>query len=217
MSTEGGDPRHHPAWSKYGPRYTLKTGYDRHVQTESAVELHGTLSLPEVTRFQYFHTLRRSWTVAAVFAVILILLMAFTALTLIVNPEPDWRAMLMDATPFTLFLLLWVLLIGVMPYRNARKQFATQSYLREPITYVFTSATVSATGASASWTLAWSVLKRVRETKSLFLLYHGPNIAMIVPKRFFQSPAEMEKWRQLVLESMATKRIEKPGVIGRWC
>lgn len=114
-------------------------------------------------------------------------------------------------------LLFWALFMGVMPYRNARKQFATLSYLGEPVTYVFTSETISGTGTSASWSTAWNALKVLRETNSLFLLYHGPCAAVIVPKRFFQSPAEMEKWRQLVLACVAPKPIEKPGIVGRWC
>jgi hypothetical protein len=189
------------------------------VQTESVVELHGTLGIAELKRFQYFHTLRRGWLIVVVVALVLILLLLFPQFALIssANPEYDWRAALTNATPFIILLLFWALVIGVIPYRTARKQLAAQSYLREPITYVFTSETISGTGISASWSIVWNVLKRVQETESLFLLYHGPNIAVIVPKRFFQSPAEMERWCQLVLACIAPKRIEKPGLIGRWC
>ena len=35
--------------------------------------------------------------------------------------------------------------------------------------------------------------------------------------QFFQNPAEMEQWRDRVLACAAPKRIEKPGMIGRWC
>ena len=59
-------------------------------------------------------------------------------------------------------------------------------------------------------------MNAVRETKSLFLLYLAPRRAVIVPKRFFESPEQMEQWRQLVLAAVAPKKIEKPGLIGRW-
>ncbi|MGO9095579.1 MAG: YcxB family protein [Bryobacteraceae bacterium] len=62
-----------------------------------------------------------------------------------------------------------------------------------------------------------SELKTLRETKSLFLLYSMSNLAMILPKRLFQSPEQMKQWRQLVLAAIAPKKIEKPGLIGRWC
>ena len=170
-----------------------------------------------MTQFQYFHTLRRSWPIAVFAALVLILFVPLLALAVTANPENDWHAVLTNATPFILLLLFWIFMMGAMPYRNARKQLAGQSYLREPVTYVFNSETISGTGAGASSTFVWNHLKRVCETKSLFILYHGSNFGVIVPKRFFQNPAEMEKWRQLVLACVAPKRIESPGIVGRWC
>jgi hypothetical protein len=188
--------------------------YDRHVSITSPVELHGTLGLAELTRFQYFHILRRSWPLVVVVLIFIVPILASAA---IANPDPNARAMLTNVTPLLLLLLFYTLSIGVMPYRNARKQLTAQSYLREPITYIFTSETISCSGTNASWSMAWNILQKLRETKSLFVLYHGLNLAVIVPKRFFQNAAEMEKWRQLVLGCVAPKRIEKPGLIGRWC
>jgi len=165
-------------------------------------------------RFQYFHTWRRIWPIAVFVALIIIALVPLLVLIAISNPVYVWHYIFTNAPSFVIFLLFLALIMGFMPYRNARKQFAAQSFLREPITYVFTFETVSGTGPSASWSIAWNVLKRIQETRSLFLLYQGPNIAVIVPKRFFQSTAEMEKWRELCV---AHKRIDKPGVVGRWC
>jgi hypothetical protein len=187
------------------------------VQTQPAFELHGTFDIADMTRFQYFHTLRGLWPIAIFAVLVLILFVPLLVLTAVANPESDWRTVLTNALPFFLLLLFWLFILGVMPLRNARKQLVTQSYLREPITYIFTSETISGTGPSMHWSTAWSVMKRIRETKSLFLLYHGPNIAVIVPKRFFQNPSEMENWRQLVMTSMDPKRIDKPGFVGRLC
>jgi hypothetical protein len=187
------------------------------VQTQSAFELNGTLDLADITRFQYFHTLRRTWPIAVFTALLMLLLVPILVLGGIANPEPAWRTIFTNALPFFLLLAFCILFLGVMPRRNARKQLAAQSYLREPITYIFTCETITGTGPSAHWSIAWNVLKRVRETKTLFLLYHAPNIAVVVPKRFFQSPSEIEKWRQLVVTYVDAKRIEKPGVVGRLC
>lgn len=124
---------------------------------------------------------------------------------------------LTNAIPFILLLLFWVFAPGVLPYWNARKLYASQIFLREPISYTFNSENFSGNGPSASWSIAWSVLKTVHETKSLFLLYHHRNIAVIVPKRFFGSEAEMAAWRQLVLTSFAPHHIKPPGIVGAWC
>ena len=191
-------------------------GYNYLVQTQ-VLELGGTVDLADLTRFQYFHTLRRTWPIAILAALILILLVPLVAFAVIANPDSDWRTVITNALPFVLLLVLWLCLLGIMPYRNARKLLATQSYLREPITYIFTAETISGAGRSAQWSIAWSVVKRIRETKSLFLLYHNPNIAVVVPKRFFQSASEIEMWRQFVLTHMDSKRIDKPGFVARLC
>lgn len=65
--------------------------YDCRVQTQSTVELHGTLSVTDLTRFQYFHFLRRSWPIVVLFALFLIVLVPLFALTAIANPESGWR------------------------------------------------------------------------------------------------------------------------------
>jgi hypothetical protein len=135
----------------------------------------------------------------------------------IADPDSDWRTVITNALPFILVLVLWPCLLGIMPYRNARKLLATQSHLREPITYSFTDETISGTGPSAQWSIAWSLVKHIRETKSLFLLYHHPNIAIVVPKRFFQGASEMETWRQFVVTHLDSNRMDKPGFVARWC
>ena len=180
-------------------------------------ELRGTLRLADVTRFHYFHTLRRTWPIGAIAALLLILLVPSLVFAAIANPGSGWGTVLTNAIPFFGLLLLWLLLLGVMPYFTARKQFAAQSYLREPVVYAFTPETISATGSSMRWSIAWNVVKRVRETKSLFLIYHAANVAVIVPKSFFTSPSEMETWRQIVATHLGSKLIDKPGLVGRSC
>lgn len=181
------------------------------------LELQGTLHLGDLTRFQYFHTLRRTWPIAAICALILIFVVPLTAFVVIADPESDWRIILTNAAPFGLLLVLWLFLLGFMPYRNARKALASQAYLREPITYAFTAETISGAGPSAHWSIAWGVVKQIRETKSLFLLYHAPNVAVVVPKRYFQDGSEIDTSRQFVAPHLAAKRIEKPGFVARFC
>jgi len=113
-------------------------------------------------------------------------------------------------------LAIWVFLLGFMPYRNAKKVMVAQKYLREPITYTFTEEGLSGSSSSTSYTLAWDVFKKVRESKSLFLLYHGTNIAIVLPKHFFQNEAQIEDWRQFAATHLESKRIDKPSVVARF-
>jgi hypothetical protein len=68
------------------------------------------------------------------------------AVAVIAKPDSDWRPIFTNALPFYLLLSFWLFLLGLMPRRNAKKQMAVQSHLREPITYTFTCATISGAG-----------------------------------------------------------------------
>lgn len=184
------------------------------MEPRSDIELQGTLTLAELARFQYFHTFRRIWPILVFGGMTALLIGIFLAVLAIVNP--DSRVVFVNAMPFLLFPLLWIAVLGAIPYRSARKAFAAQRYFREPISYVFTPETVESKGTGVSSSISWNVLKHVRETNSLFLLYHVKDSAFILPKRFFRSPAEMENWRQLV-RACSPRLIEKPGVVSRWC
>jgi hypothetical protein len=187
------------------------------VQSQSVVELRGTFMLADLVRFQYFHVFRRAWLVFVFIAFLAIVGLPLLALLRSSDPEVSWWSVYKSAVPFVSLLLLWAFLIMLMPYRNARKQLAGQIYLREPVTMVFSPEAINSTGTGTSGSMAWSLLKHVRETKSLFLLYHAHNMAAIIPKRFFESPDEMERWRQLVAACVDPKLIERPSFIGRWC
>jgi hypothetical protein len=153
-----------------------------------------------------------------VFATLVLVFVApLGALALIANPESGWRQIFTNALPFFALVVLWLLLLGAMPYRNARKALTTQSYARETITYTFTDEVISAAGPSVHWSIAWSAMIRMRETRSLFLFYHAPNLAVLVPKRFFQNASEMQEWRRFVSTRLDSKRTDKPGLVARLC
>jgi hypothetical protein len=184
------------------------------MQSQPAFELGGTLDLGDLTRFHYFHMWRSAWLIAIV-AILGLMLFGVLALAF-GDSETDWNAV-KNTGPLILVLAFWLCVLAIAPRRGAGKQLAAQNYLREPVTYTFTAETISGVSPSAQWSIAWSVVKRIRETKSLFLLYHGQNIAVIVPKRFFRDSAEMERWRELVMASIHPKQIERPGLVARFC
>jgi hypothetical protein len=185
------------------------------VQPEPVFEARGILTLGDLVRFQYFHILRRTWWIAAAVVVLLTGTMTFYIITGL--GAADWGVMLRTVSPYVLLLVLWVLLVGVMPYWKARRQFQSQSYFGNPITYTFTPETIGGQVTGGSWQVAWKMVHQLRETRSLFLLYQASSIAVLVPKRFFRSQSEMNQWRQLTRMCLASEQIEAPGVIARWC
>jgi hypothetical protein len=148
--------------------------------------------------------------------VVLAGLLLFNLVT-VADPESYLRIVLYNGAPYGLLLIVWIVVVaGIMPYQLARRQVAQQSELREPTTYTFTTDGIVGAGHRLSWRIDWGLVKRVRETNSSFIFYRGKQIAMVLPKRFFRSEADIETWRRLVAESLAPKEIESPGVIARW-
>ncbi|HXR74824.1 MAG TPA: YcxB family protein [Bryobacteraceae bacterium] len=172
------------------------------------IQLRGTLTLADLARFQYFHVLRRTWP-----GLILVLLIGLAILALIVAvPNPN---ILKNAAPLLTLFVIWLALLAVTPYWNARRQFARQRYLREPVSQTFSTDGIKSIGPSVSTELQWSVMQTVRETKSQFLLYYAPNQALLVPKRFFTDDAQLASWRDVARAGMSPKDI-KQSAIGRW-
>lgn len=173
------------------------------------IELHGILTLADFARFHYFHHLRRIWPVLVV---VLILCVAIIVLITVV-PNPNLVA---NTRPLLILFAIWVCLLVVNPYLGARRQFAKQPYLREPLTQIFTVETISSSSASTSSQVKWNIVQNVRETSRLFLLYYATNQALIVPKRFFSTPEQMDLWRRIVETGIGPRTICKPIFIGAW-
>lgn len=182
----------------------------------ASVEVGGTLEVADLARYQYYHFLRRLWPVV-ILLVCAAVLIGPAAIYLIVTANADeLRTRLANAVPFLLLIAFWLSLPIVVPRWAAKKQLKTQSYLREPVSYSFGRDGIEMNGQSVSSRMAWSTIREVRETKSLFLLYHAPNIAIVLPKRFFDGVDELERWRRLVAAAFS-KGISSSLPVGRWC
>jgi YcxB-like protein len=184
------------------------------VQTQSVVEVSGTLAVGDLRRFLYSRNVRPAFMMVVIVTSIVICLFQYNAIANNSN-LPD--ALQKGFAPFAVVLLIWIGLIAVWPLWSAKKEFASQVYLRERLTICFTPDGISSEGTGVSSKGGWVKVKRVRETKSLFLLYYSATTALVLPKRFFQSPDEMERWRQLIASCVDPKLIEKPSFVGRWC
>ncbi len=184
---------------------------------EASFKLHGTLTVGEMARFQYFHLLRRAWPFAGAVALGLIGVVFFLIGIALTGQFSELYPDLVTSSPFFLLMLFWGFMFGFNPYRIARKQFRDQPHLRELITYEFSSANIKGSGPSASWVVAWNVVKNVQETKSLFIVYYSKIQGVIVPKRMFGSSTELKAWRDLFVSCAPSGKIQRPGIVGRWC
>jgi hypothetical protein len=190
--------------------------YDVAMTTSNAVEVGGTIAVADLARYQYYHFHRRLWPAVILLVFAAAVSVPATVYLVITSNSEELRPLLANAAPFFFLLALWVGLPIVVPYWAAKKQYAAQCCLREPTVYLFDQNRIKVESESTSSSLAWSTIREIRETKSLFLLYHAPKIAMVLPKRFFDGDDELGQWRRLVTAAYP-KGISKSSPVGRWC
>jgi hypothetical protein len=174
------------------------------------VEIRGTLTVADYACFQYFHRLRR----ARLFLAFLLCILGAALALMTAARDPNLAA---NLRPLLISFAVYLLLLIVIPYVSARRQFARQAYLHEPFTQEFTPEVIRSSCSSVSSEVKWKIVCDVRETHRLFLLYYAPNIALIVPKRVFEDDAQMAAWRHFTESRISPQKINKPGFIGRWC
>jgi hypothetical protein len=170
------------------------------------IEIRGTLTLSDLIRFQYFNVLRLAWPLFLLGVPIMLLnvLMFFLG--------GDWTSKGRQMLPFS----AWVLFLLLLPPISAKWQLSTQRYLSEEVTYSFGAEGVRLVAPSFSTSMTWPIFRAIRETKSAFLLYSAPQVAYIVPKKFFTSKPELVAWRHAVGAWIAPRSI-RTSAFGRWC
>lgn len=85
-----------------------------------------------------------------------------------------------------------------MPVVAARDFVSKNPDLLSPTTQTIGPSGVFTENARGQAALGWNAFQRVRETRDLFLLYPQSNYATIVPKRCFNSPDDVWKYREII-------------------
>jgi len=82
--------------------------------------------------------------------------------------------------------------------RRIRKLYKQQRVLHEPHEIMFDATGISTTYSLANGTLPWSHVHKWRESKDLLLVYHSDAMFSIFPKRHFDPPSELDRFRELL-------------------
>jgi hypothetical protein len=115
---------------------------------------------------------------------------------------PWWPALLGGASFILIFELAFMaLLIRAAAFYSARGLVRSKPTVLEPLTYDFSPSGSSWVGPTGSGTFEWKTFVRIQETKEQFLLYPQKSLANIIPKRSFQSEADIQRFRQLIREN----------------
>ena len=121
------------------------------------------------------------------------------------DPPIDWLTALFMGSGLALGveLLFWPLTLAVIhafAYYGAWNLARSKPSALQPVTYEFSPDGISHIGPETSGRAAWTTYLRIRETPEQFLLYVQGQLANVLPKRAFQSEAEVQLFRELVRE-----------------
>lgn len=157
-----------------------------------SLRLDGQLLWSDYLRSQYLHYRPRPW-LALVGTVVLVLIVWASYVTI-----SDW---LSGTGPWILAvicvvaLLYVVLYVGVIIPVSAYRIFKQQKSLNLPFSIEASSEAFCAFNETGKTTMPWSYFVKWKESEKLLLLYHSDVLFNLVPKRLFQSDAQLNEFR----------------------
>ena len=101
-----------------------------------------------------------------------------------------------------------VFFVGFLPFvvkMSVKRNYNSNSALREKITYSFEEQQIQMTGESFNSTLSWEKVYRVTESKNWVLIWQSRQIANAIHKRAF-SDEELLAFRHMVESKKGLKK-----------
>jgi hypothetical protein len=102
-----------------------------------------------------------------------------------------------------IFFLVWLWLILFV---QSRRMVKTVPNMKGPIRYEFDDAGVLIVALHASTEMQWASILQWKENKNVFLLYQSPQLAQIIPKRFFGNEQDVMAVRELLRTNISKKK-----------
>lgn len=118
------------------------------------------------------------------------------------TPPDMMRDLVIPLIPWLLFFgLIWFVVFRQLRGR-AKQAWEKQPYLQLRRTFEFTEDRVIMDDVQSRSEMRWTVFSKFVESRNLFLLYHGPYVFNMIPKRAFSGPAEVEAFRRLLQQKI---------------
>ena len=173
-----------------------------------SIEIAGLYQVQDFLRFRIYTGLRFVWPV-----ILLLLAISLLGLLWLIGAAQQDRS---AALELALIPLFWsALLVAPQPFA-AKRQFNSQPYLKETVSFRFDAEGMHSKSAAGTGEARWPAFHHVREMGSMFVLYTAPNLGSLLPKRFFKNAEELTAFRRLVSAGIAPKKLGRPGIWSRW-
>lgn len=144
---------------------------------EKELKVHTILTWEEFRNFNFYSLYR---TPVGIFLFIVGLGMWCVVISYLLGAFPTAS----DFPWLQLLFAVWMtLLVPIFAYTSAKKGYASNSRIKESITYEFDGKWIAIKGESFETKLTWDKIYKVVEAKQFFLIYPQKKIANILPKK----------------------------------
>jgi hypothetical protein len=165
--------------------------------------IQGTFSPQDLKNANWLHLRpRRALAVFGIFIVIPFLLSLWYAFFGGWSDEVWWvRWAMLGALAYL------VALFGIVVPLRIGRTYRQRKDLQRPCTFVPSEAGLRVETEGSGGVKPWSDYLKWKEGKSTFLLYMSDNMYQAIPKRFFSSTEEIDRFRDLVKVKVARKQV----------
>lgn len=96
-------------------------------------------------------------------------------------------------------------LLLLILYLNTKYLYSTKKFLHANVRYVFSDQGVDAVAPLSPGWRSWDEMAKAFELKHDFVLFYSPERMYPIPKRCFQNPAELLRFREMLRAQMGSK------------
>lgn len=119
----------------------------------------------------------------------------------------DWSTLVLIAIFVGMIALMSTVLYALLK-RRARKEYKSDPLTKKEKIYAINEEGISYAIGESFAHYNWKDFRKVREYNNMFLFYVLPQRALLLPVRLFESPADVEKVRELIQKQVAPKNIK---------
>jgi YcxB-like protein len=129
-------------------------------------------------------------------------------ISLVVRPAhgQDWAVMMHQSNSLWWVFALPLVFVFVLPLMSARR-IMSQPRIKEGVHYRFSASGLHIETSVSTSDLLWKAIQRVRETRSMFMVFTNPNIAFAIPKWCFENAQDVASLRELLRAEVKTAKL----------
>jgi len=169
------------------------------MEEKRSIEINVQLEFQDFWQVLFWQTIKRFWLMYLLTLVITLPVISMIFYALLTNPE---KIKFSPVIILPLLPLLAVLMSQWSVYSSAKKSMAS---VKGKTLWIFSEDDFKVFTPVARNESDWESLEKIEEKSKAFLLYPQKNVFMLVPKRFFESEAQIQEFRELVREKLGSK------------